>query len=227
MPNYRLMVERQLHLMIAGDWESVDPELIEYLEEELGGDPRRDPVGVAFCLLKLGIPPERATSLLNWREFEIFCVRGLQLHGMDTLRGVRFKQGGKGYEVDILGVGDELSLLIDCKMWSMRGRSGRIRSAAKEHLVRTMAFNEAMEFGAVEGLVKEEGRSYLIPVVVSWLEVDITKSREGVALVSLRNFPRFLDSLDEIGDEFLRIEADYRIRVKREALSQRRPAQRS
>ncbi|MDW8036303.1 MAG: hypothetical protein RMI85_07590 [Candidatus Korarchaeum sp.] len=229
MVGYRLaeIAEKQLHLIIAGYWEAVDPDLIEYLEEELGDNPREDPVGVAFCLLKLGIPPERATSLLNWKDFEAFCTRGLQIHGMDALERLRFKQGSKRYEIDVLGVGGDVNLLIDCKMWSAKRRSSKVEYAAKGHLVKAMAFNEAMRSGTISSLEKEEGRSCIVPVIVSWLETGLMRSKEGSAVVSLRNFPRFLESLVELEEEFLRIEADYKIRIKREVLSQRKPPQRS
>lgn len=211
----RLMsiAERQLHLIIAGNWEAVDPELVEYLEDELENDPREDLVGVAFCLLKMGISPEKAVSLLSWKEFESFCMKGLQIQGMEAFGGVRFKQGGRRYEIDVLGIGEDKILLIDCKMWSMRGRSNKMRLAAEEHLRRAIAFDEAMRSEKIRGFSKEEGRSNIIPIVVSWLEVTLTRSREGLAVVSLRDFPRFLDSLDELEDDFFRIETNYRIRA--------------
>lgn len=229
MASYKLaeLAEKQLHLMVAGNWEAVDPELIDYLEENLGVSPEEDRVGVAFCLLKLGVSPERATSLLDWRDFEAFCMRGLQIHGMDALGRLRFKRGSRRYEIDVLGLGGGLSLLIDCKMWSMRRRASKMEHAAEEHLIRAMAFDEAMRSGSIVELEKEEGRSYIIPVIVSWLEIGLTKSKRGVAVLSLRNFPRFLDSLDELKDEFLGIETDYKIRIRRGAPSQRRLPQRS
>jgi Holliday junction resolvase len=211
------LAERQLHLMILGDWKGVDPELLEYLEGELGAEPERDPIGVAFCLLKIGVSPERATSLLSWKDFENFCMRGLQIHGMEAIRGLRFKNDRR-YEIDVLGIGEKLILLIDCKMWSMRGRSGRIESIARDHLRKAKAFDEAMRSESINDLIKESGKSQIIPVIVSWLDTGVVRSKEGVAIVSLRNFPSFLNSIDELED-FLKIDVDYRIKIRRETHS--------
>lgn len=211
------LAERQLHLMILGDWKSVDPKLLEYLEDELGTEPERDPIGVAFCLLKIGVSPERAISLLSWKDFEAFCMRGLQIHGMEAIRGLRFKDDRR-YEIDVLGIGEKLILLIDCKMWSMRGRSGKIEPAARDHLRKAKAFDEAMRSGSINGLIKESGKSQIIPFIVSWLDTGVVRSKEGVAIVSLRNFPNFLNSLDELED-FVKIDVDYRIKIRRETPS--------
>jgi hypothetical protein len=210
------LAESQLHLMILGDWKRVDPKLLEYLEDELGTEPERDPIGVAFCLLKIGVSPEKATSLLSWKDFEAFCMRGLQIHGMEAIRGLRFKNDRK-YEIDVLGVSDEFILLIDCKMWSVRGRPGKIESVARGHLRKAEAFDEAMRSGSIDCLIKEHGESQIIPVIVSWLDTGVVRSREGVAIVSLRNFPSFLNSLDEL-EEFVRIDVDYRVKIRRETL---------
>lgn len=229
MTSYRLaeLAEKKLHLMVSGNWEAVDPDLIDYLEENLEASPREDPVGVALYLLKLGVSPERATSLLDWRGFEALCMRGLEMHGMETLGRLRFKRGSKRYEIDVLGVSEDSSLLIDCKMWSVRGRASKMEQAAEEHLIRAMAFDEAMRSGSIIELEKEKGRSRIIPVVVSWLETGLMKSKRGVAVLSLRNLPRFLDSLGELEDEFLGIEADYKIKIRRGAPSRMGLPQRS
>lgn len=203
---------RQLHLIVAGDWSSIDRRLIEYFEDELGTDPSKDPVGVAFCLLKLGIPPEKATTLLSWKEFEGFCMRGLQLCGMEALGRIMFKHHGRRYEIDVLGLRNDLSLILECKMWSMRTRSSKIVAEAKKHLTRVLAFNEAMKSGSIELLSRKSGKSFLIPVIVSWLDVGSTRFEGKVAIVSLSVFPRFLEALDELKEDF--IEADYRITLR-------------
>jgi hypothetical protein len=211
------LAERQLHLMILGDWKRVDPKLLEYLEGELGTEPEKDPIGVAFCLLRIGVSPEKATSLLSWKDFETFCMRGLQIHGMEAIRGLRFKNDRR-YEIDVLGIGEGLILLIDCKMWSTKGRSGKIESVARDHLRKAKAFDEAIRFDSIDGLIRGTGKSQIIPVIVSWLDTGVVRSKDGVAIVSLRNFPSFLNSIDELED-FLKIDVDYRIKIRRETPS--------
>lgn len=206
------LAKKQLHLIVAGDWSSVNGRLLGYLEEELGAHPSEDPVGAAFCLLKLGIPAEKAVSLLNWREFEAFCLRGLQLNGMEAISGVRFGHGSKRYEIDVLGLGDDVSLLLECKMWSMKTRFSKILSEVKKHMDRTLAFCETIKSNCIDNICREHGRSFLVPIIVSWLNMGPVKFEGKVALVSLSDFPKFLNILDEIKEDFIKL--DYRITLK-------------
>ena len=215
---------RSLHLMVAGRWEAIPGGLLSYLEETLGFHPSEDPVGTAFLLIGLGVSPERAIALLNWRDFEVLCERGLQISGFSTRRGVRFSFGGRRYEVDVLAVDSDLALVIDCKMWSKGGtpRASKILEAAEHQLERAIALKGAIERGLVPELGTEPGRGSMVPCVVTWLDFGTRLSKSGVPVIPVSKLPSFLNDLREMLDEIRVIDTDFRIQIGRGASSQPR-----
>jgi len=215
---------RNIHLMVSGRWDMVPSNLLSYFEEELGGDPSGDPVGVAFLLIKLGVSPEKAIALLNWRDFEGLCERGLQISGFSTKRGLRFTLQGKRHEIDVVASDYEVTLVLDCKMWS-KGSSPKVYKifeAAEHQYSRAIALKQAIERRLLEDVRPEPGHGVMVPCVVTWLDFGAKLSKSGVPIVPISKFPSFVNDIRSILDEIAALETEFRVKIGREASSQHR-----
>ncbi len=197
----RRLAIKELHKLIIGDYESLAFPLKELIRDVLGIPP--DPLALVELLISLGVPEEKAAAILNWREFEDLCSRILEGRGYQCLRGVRKEVQGEGMEIDVLAFMDQRVILVECKMWSRRtlrflvNRSRREVHRKLELLVKLLSSAR-----------KGEGRTQVVPVIVSWLSVkDVSEGQ--VAVVPLYNFPYFLDSLDEIVDNIAHVGLDF------------------
>ena len=212
----RKLAEINLHLMIADRWDLLPKELLLYLENEIGSKPREDPVSVVFALIKLGVPPEKAIALLDWRKFEELCVRGFQMAGMQAVPRIRFFLRGKRYEIDVLGICGNLIVIADCKMWS-RGRYPKVYKiieAADAQLNRVKAFVHAIQLNEVSILEKVEGSSTVVPLLITWLDVGQRISKKGVAIVPIYMLPRFLGEIPHLLDELAHVTISYGIKLR-------------
>ncbi len=216
---------RSIHLMVSGRWDRIPESLLLYFEEELGGDDLgRDLVGVAFLLIKLGVSPEKAIALLDWKDFEGLCERGLQVSGFSTKRGLRFTLQGKRYEIDVVASDGEVTLALDCKMWS-KGSSPKvykILEAAEHQYIRTIALKQAIERRLLEDVHPKPGHGVLVPCVVTWLDFGSKLSKSGVPVVPISKFPSFVNDIRSILAEIASLETDFRVKIGREASSQHR-----
>jgi len=215
---------RNIHLMMSGRWDMIPRDLLVYLEEGLGGDPRDDPVGVTFLLIKLGVSPEKAIALLNWRSFEELCERGLQIAGFSTKRGVRFSLLGRRYEIDVVGSDYEVTLALDCKMWSKGGspKVYKILEAAEHQYERAIALKQAIERKLLEDIRPEPGHGFIVPCIVTWLDFGAELSKSGVPIVPISKLPSFLNDIRFILDEIAALETEFRVKIGRGASSRHR-----
>ncbi len=212
--NLKKLAEKSLYAMVSGDWELVPEDLLSYLKDEVGGDPISDPVATALALIRIGLSPEKAAALLDWRSFEDLCMRGFQLSGMEVLKGVRFSFNRRRYEIDLLGTLNELILSADCKMWS-KGTSPKLyklRKAAIKQLERTKLLAKALKTTKIEGIEVRKGESLVIPVVITWLDFN-GRFSDGVPIIPLYALPNFLDSIWNVIDEIASLKVDYRIEI--------------
>ena len=203
-----------LEQLRKGEIEGISSELISYLEEEGAlRDGRIVSTKAAISLIKLGITPEEAASLLDWREFEQVCYSILEKHGYEVVRGLRFSVGGRRYELDLLACSDLCLLHVDCKMWSLRrGISGALARAAARHKERALAFSKCLS--DLKGIILEPGRSRAIPILVCWLPAA-RRIIDGIPVIPLYALRSFLLNLDPLDDEIWGITLDYRVRLCR------------
>ncbi len=208
------LAEKSLYALVSGDWELVPEDLLSYLKDEVGGDPINDPVATALALIRVGLSPEKAAALLDWRKFEDLCLRGFQLSGMKALKGIRFSFDSRRYEIDILGTLNKLILSADCKMWS-KGTSPKVyklREAAMKQLERTKLLVRVLKTTKIEGIEVRRGESLVIPVIVTWLDFN-ERFSDGVPIIPLYALPNFLDNIWNIVNEISSLRVDYRIKI--------------
>ncbi len=209
------VAEESLHQMISGDWKSIPDDLLSYLRREVGNDLADNPVAVAITLIKIGISPEKAAALLDWKRFEDFCLQGFQLSGIDAIRGVRFSLNQRRYEIDLLGTLGKLVLSVDCKMWSKGSfpKIYKLREAAIKQLERTKSLISVLRVRDIKGIEIENGESLIVPAVVTWLDFG-ERVLQGIPIIPLYMLPSFLDEIWELLDDISYFKVGYRVKIK-------------
>jgi restriction endonuclease len=74
---------------------------------------------------------ERAMRALTWQEFEKFSEECLLRAGFKTQKGVIFSDGGRRWQIDLVGVKNQILLAVDCKHWKAPNYSFKFDKAVK------------------------------------------------------------------------------------------------
>ena len=150
-----------------------------------------------FNLLKKGFSIEEILFYLGWKELESICAALLSLNSFKILKNLRFKSGGRRYEIDVVGIKGDKILLIDCKKWRRYPISGVLKAVEKQ-LERAIAFSKVLEKTQVAKFVNFYNEALLIPMVVT-LTVDFKGSCPVVPVSMLKDFlDHFEDFLDNM-----------------------------
>jgi len=89
-----------------------------------------------------GVPLEAIASTIPWQRFEALAKEALISYGFETGRHVRFKYGGRRWEIDVMGIREGDLLCIDCKQWKKGGKGGVLRKSACEQMSRVAALSK-------------------------------------------------------------------------------------
>lgn len=133
---------------------------------------------------------------INWRDFEGFVALLLERQGYIVHRNLRFKAGGKRYELDIFASRFNIILAIDCKRWVRAPRSKLKKAAlAQEERARALGMSMPIYF---RSRTKKEVK--IIPLIVS-LTVPQAEIFEGVPVVNIYSLKDFLENFELYEDE--------------------------
>ncbi len=72
---------------------------------------------LAARAISFGADLEGISNLLCWQEFEEIAAFTLENYGYAVTNNVRFKYGGRRWEIDVVGCKKPLVVCIDCKHW--------------------------------------------------------------------------------------------------------------
>jgi len=151
-------------------------------------------VSLAMRALELGADYERVSGFLEWKEFESLAAIALEMHGYSVSANIRFKQGGRRWEIDVVGCRTPLVVCMDCKHWRHGLYPSRLRRAVDEQVKRTLAFSESVPNPAVRVECASWERARFIPVVVSLLPASF-KFHERTPIVPILQLQDFLTQL--------------------------------
>ena len=101
-------------------------------------------VRLAVRALELGADYERTSGFLEWKEFESIAAISFQTHGYTVKTNLRFKEGGRRWEMDIVGCHRPLVVCVDCKHWCRGLYPSKLKRAVEEQVKRTLAFSESL-----------------------------------------------------------------------------------
>lgn len=139
-----------------------------------------DKMRAAMLAIQMGADVEDVSQLLNWKDFELLATSVLDASGYVTQHGFRLKK--PRIEIDVVGIKDDMGLLIDCKHWKRSSPSVLERFAIMQ-VERTKAFLSA------NNTVR-----YAVPIILT-LHSESTVFANNVPVVPITKFRSFLNEM--------------------------------
>jgi glycyl-tRNA synthetase beta subunit len=140
---------------------------------------------------------EKIVKEIDWKEFEKLISEILKKHDFSTQNNFRFKTNRR-FEIDVLAVKEETSLLIDCKQWK-RGRYKKtgLKYAVKEQKERVKQLKKFLKKNPMaQTKLKIIKTKNFIPLLVTWFEEELLE-HEKVFIVPIHKFNEFLLNLSK------------------------------
>ena len=151
-------------------------------------------IRLATRALELGGDYERVSSFLEWKEFESIAAVALEKHGYTVKLNLRFRHGGRRWEIDIVGCRRPLVVCVDCKHWLRSLYPSKLREVVDEQVRRTVAFSESLQNATVRVECASWEEARFVPVVVSLVPASF-KFHNGTPIVPILQLQDFLDQL--------------------------------
>jgi len=149
---------------------------------------------LAVYAMKLGADLEQTSSFLQWQEFEGMAAFALEQNGYNILRNMRFKYGGRKWEIDIVGCKKPFAICVDCKHWHHGLYPSTLRRIVEEQVERTQALAKSQPNPAIKIEFASWEKAKLVPVVLS-LVVGALKFHDDVPIVPVLQLQDFLVQL--------------------------------
>lgn len=99
---------------------------------------------LAVKAVSLGADVENISSLLCWQEFEAIAAMALRNNGYLVQNNVRFKHGGRRWEIDVVGCKKPLVVCIDCKHWQRALSPSVLKRTVNAQVERTKALADSL-----------------------------------------------------------------------------------
>jgi Holliday junction resolvase-like predicted endonuclease len=149
---------------------------------------------LAVRALQVGADYERVSSFLGWEEFESIAAVAFEAHGYNVRTNLRFRQGGRRWEIDIVGCRRPLVVCVDCKHWHRSSYPSKLKRAAEEQVRRTVAFSDSLPNPAVRVDCASWKGAKFVPVLVSLMPARF-KFHDGTPVVPILQLRDFLAQL--------------------------------
>lgn len=146
---------------------------------------------IAELAITKGADPERVARQLRWQEFESLAAKILSREGYATSNHFIFKHSGHKHEIDVLGAKEPLVLCLDCKHWHHGSAPSKIKTAAKNQLLRAQSLSEAFTTYRRKLHVTGWRSVRLLPIVLTLADLH-SKLIDGVPIVSVLRLRDFL-----------------------------------
>jgi Holliday junction resolvase-like predicted endonuclease len=162
---------------------------------------------IAVRALRSGADVERVSDLLQWKEFEGMAAFALENNGYLVQRNMRFRYGGRRWEIDVVGLRKPLVVCMDCKHWHHRLCESTTKKIVNEQIARVYALAISLPNPAIRIIPATSNAYKFLPVVLS-LIVDESKFFEGVPIVPILQLQDFLNHLPTCTDSLFCINSN-------------------
>jgi Holliday junction resolvase-like predicted endonuclease len=149
---------------------------------------------LAVHAIQLGADIERVANYLQWQEFEQIAVIAFERNGYSVTRNLRFTQGGRKWEIDIVACKKPLAVCVDCKHWHKSMYPSVLKKIVDEQVERTLALAETITSIAEKIHCTSWTSIKLVPAVLS-LVTGRFKFYDNVPIVSVLQIQDFLAQL--------------------------------
>ena len=154
---------------------------------------------LAVHALQGGADYERVSSVLGWKEFENIAAVAFEAHGYNVETNLRFRQGGRRWEIDIVGCRRPLVVCVDCKHWRRSLYPSKLKRAAEEQVRRTLAFSDSLPNPAPRVDCASWKDARFVPMLLSLMPARF-KFHEGTPVVPILQLQDFLAQLPMCAD---------------------------
>lgn len=129
-----------LTLKMLEKWQS---EGLIYLNQNTIGIETGGRLKLAVMAASLGADIENISGLLCWQEFEAIAALALRNNGYTVQNNVRFKHGGRRWEIDVVGCKKPLVVCVDCKHWQRAMSQSALKRTVEAQVERTKALADS------------------------------------------------------------------------------------
>jgi hypothetical protein len=151
-------------------------------------------VRLATRAFELGADHERVSSVLEWKEFESVSSIALETQGYAVKTNLHFRQGGRRWELDVVGCRKPLVVCVDCKHWHRGLYPSKFKKAADEQAKRTLAFAESLPNPTVKVECSPWKEANFVPVILSLMSTGLN-FHCGTPIVPILQLQDFLAQL--------------------------------
>jgi len=151
-------------------------------------------VKVAVRAIRLGADFERASSFLQWKEFENLAAEAFKANHYDVTSNFHFKQAGKRWEIDLLACKEPLIVCVDCKHWHHGWSRAALVKTVEMQIERTKALADAFPLVYEKTGLETWKYAIFIPTVLS-LTPGPFKFHNKVPIVPILQLQNFLNEL--------------------------------
>jgi Holliday junction resolvase-like predicted endonuclease len=125
---------------------------------------------LAVKAITLGADIEVISHLLCWQEFEEIAAYALKNNGYTVQNNVRFKNGGRRWEIDVVGCKKPLVVCVDCKHWGHAIAASALTKIVDLQVDRTEAFANFLPNVKLQIPCARWEKAKFVPVVLSLLQ---------------------------------------------------------
>ncbi len=149
---------------------------------------------LAIKAASLGADVEHISDLLCWQEFEEIAAFALKSNGYTVQNNVRFKHGGRRWEIDVVGCKKPLVVCIDCKHWQHGIALSVLRKIVNEQTQRTKAFAYSLPNIVLKLQCAKWEKAKFLPSVLSLIPSPL-KFFDKVPVVPVLQLQDFINQL--------------------------------
>ena len=163
---------------------------------------------LAVKAVTLGADVEHVSALLRWQEFEDITAVALERNGYVTRKNVRFKHGGRRWEIDVVACRKPLVLCVDCKRWQRGLKPSALRMIVEAQVNRARALADMLPSPALKIECVKWNKAKFVAVILSLMPSSF-KFYDNVPVVPvlklqdfLTQLPAYVESLKYFTKEF-------------------------
>ncbi|UCC32929.1 MAG: hypothetical protein JSW53_03805, partial [Candidatus Bathyarchaeota archaeon] len=177
-----------------------DDGLIQLGDKKIQTSPNQR-VKIAIRAIGLGADSEKVCRPLRWDEFENFTAIAFQANNFTIRKRFRFKHGGRGWEIDLIGCKEPIVACVDCKHWRHGWGKSASAKAVEAQIKRTKALASMHSMHPRLGLASWR-KAMFVPMILSSIPAPAKFHMKApiVPILQLQDFlnelPAYMSSLE-------------------------------
>ena len=149
---------------------------------------------LAIKAVSLGADVEQVSSLLCWQEFEEIAAFTLRNNSYVVAKNVRFKHGGRKWEIDVVGCRKPLVVCVDCKHYHHGMSLSAMQKIAEAQTQRTKALADTLPNVTRKLDCASWDKAKFVPSILSLLPSRV-KFCDDVPIVPVLQLQDFISQL--------------------------------